>query len=352
VELPRVAEVSAFWPSVEGVNGSDLGPTLKDVGDYYFHEVIEVRYSPSSISGFKSALNRHVYPAIADIPIRQLRRQDLRGMFNAIATKAHNHFPNRIGCPGRANTIYWFLHRFFEWCIDEKILDANPTQGMGAPAVSHERERFLSDDEIRWFWWTTGQERFPYGAIARLLLLTGQRRSEIANIEKAQIDREARMLSIPILKTKARRSHLVPLSDLALEVLDSVPWIPHRPLIFSFDGTTPISKPGLFHANKRFNVRMKEFSRAEAVRCGRNPADATIPLFSWHDLRRTAATVMCRLGQPIEAVDRIMNHAGGRSGTGRTLNSVTRIYVRHEFLDERRAALQALANHVRTLVGV
>jgi hypothetical protein len=60
---------------------------------------------------------------------------------------------------------------------------------------------------------------------------------------------------------------------------------------------------------------------------------------------------MCQRGVPIEIVDRVMNHANGKSGTGRTINSVTRIYVRHEFLEERRAALQDLGQYVRKLVG-
>ncbi len=192
---------------------------------------------------------------------------------------------------------------------------------------------------------------YPYGTIARLLLLTGQRRGEIANMAKHQIDRAGRMLTIPIRSTKSRRGHLVPLSDLAMDVLNEVPRLPGRVAVFGRDGVKPPGSASFYEANQRLNRRMREICRAEVAATGGDLDDANVEYLTYHDLRRTAATVMCRLGHPVEFVDRVMHHAGGRTGIGRTVNACTRIYVKHEFMDQRRAALRDLGTYIEKLVG-
>jgi integrase len=333
--------------------GLAISPTFGEIADRYVHEVIEIKYGVGFNRAAKSALQLDINPILADIPIFQIRRQDIRALLKEVLQKTNRRYPNRQGCPAKANWIYWFLGRFFIWCLDENILDATPMYRVARPGPISERERVLNDDEIRLFWQATapGVEMEPFGMIARLLLLTAQRRSEIADIEHTQIDREARMISIPILKTKSRRPHLVPISNFAFELLDSVPWAQARSLVFSRNGTTPLGKMAFRRANVRIHKRMVELSRAEKVRDGRNPDEANIPWFVLHDLRRTAATVMCRLGHPVEVVDKVLNHAGGMIGSS-TTRSVVKVYIRHEFLSERGEALQALANHIKKLIGV
>jgi integrase len=190
---------------------------------------------------------------------------------------------------------------------------------------------------------------YPYGTIARLLLLTGQRRGEIANMAKRQIDRDARMLTIPISASKSRRGHLVPLSDLAIEVLNEVPRLPGRVSVFGRDGVKPPGSASFYYANQRLNRLMRELCRAEVAAAGGDLDDAHVEYLTYHDLRRTSVSTMARLGHPVEVVDRIMNHAGGKSGIGRTVNACTRIYVKHECMDQRRAALQEIGEFVREL---
>jgi hypothetical protein len=95
---------------------------------------------------------------------------------------------------------------------------------------------------------------------------------------------------------------------------------------------------------------MAQYQSQAITNAGPRPSEAIIERWELRDLRRTAATIMARLGHPLEVVDKILNHAAGHSGTGRTVNTVTRIYVKHEFLKERRAALEALGRHVEDLV--
>jgi integrase len=336
----------------------DDGPTFRELAARYFKENVEPKYTPASIKNTYSILNAHLFPAFGDTPLRQIQKRHIKKFLNEVGTtRKYYHIHWSGGRKGRANSIYWFMNRFFNWCIDDDnhdgdhLLDINPCWGMTRPFRYYPRERVLSDDEIKYFWWATGLEGYPYGTIARLLLLTAQRRGEIANALKRQIDRKERILYIPISATKSRRSHMVNLSDLALEVLKSVPRIPGRPMLFSRDGKTPLGAMNYCYANRRIQANMIEFRRAEIARDGGDPDEADIPWFVLHDLRRTAATVMCRLGHPLHVVDKCLNHAGGKTGTGRTLNDVAQVYIKHEYLDERREAMQALGAHVAKLGG-
>ena len=95
---------------------------------------------------------------------------------------------------------------------------------------------------------------------------------------------------------------------------------------------------------------MEAYRAQEMLRQGKKPDQGSIPPWDLRDLRRTAATIMARLKHPLHIVDKVLNHGGGHTGTGRTQNVVTRVYVKYEFLDERRAALQDLGAYVRKLV--
>lgn len=346
-------DLARLWPPVPVARRPVAGPTFKEAAERYFNEVIEVRRAHRSIQSVRSLLGYHLYPEWADRPLASITKSDIKALLRKIgSTRTMPYGDRRDGRWARSNSAFWILRKFFQWCCDDdegvNLLNASPAIGIRQPYPILERERVLTDSEIRWFWQATGELGFPIGPVSRLLLLTGQRRSEIANLEKQQVDRESRMLRIPIRSDKSRRGHLVPLSDLAMEILDQVPRLPGRPLLFSRDGVTPLWS-AFTTANQRLHRRMVELCRAETAEAGGDPDAVGVEWFVFHDLRRTAATLMCRLGHPLEVVDRVMNHAGGKSGTGRTLNSVTRIYCRHEFLDERGAALQDLGRHVAAL---
>jgi len=91
--------------------------------------------------------------------------------------------------------------------------------------------------------------------------------------------------------------------------------------------------------------------REDLIRTGRDPADAYIGPWVFHDLRRTCATYLARLGHGVETIDKILNHGCAGGGIGRTINAVTRIYCRHELLTERREALQDFGRRIKQLVS-
>jgi integrase len=333
------------------------GPMFREAIDRFYREVVKVHRTPKGIANVEGLLHAHLYPAWGEMQLQQIKKKTIKALLHEVGTTRPVRYRDRTdGRKGRANSIFSFLKSFFVWASDddngEPYLEFSPMYGIKQPFPTGERDRVLNDDEIRLFWIATRMEPEPFGRIARLLLLTAQRRSEIAEMERWQIDRHSRMLTLPICATKSHRAHVVPLSDLAMEVLDAVPRRAGQNMLFGREGDQPVHSRTFCYVNERIRKRMLELRRAEIAATGGDPDDAHIPHWVFHDLRRTGATLMARLGHPVEVVDKILNHAGGRTGIGRTINSVTRIYVRHEFLDERRAALQDLGTYVATLVVV
>lgn len=330
---------------------ASTGPTFGEIAERFYREVAEARYTPASQSNVRCMLRAHLLPAWGDTPINQIQKADIRELLIRVGTT--RKYPNtrrRDGCQTRSNLVFWFLNRLFNWCIedDENILDLNPCRNLKHPYPYGERERCLSDREIHYFWRATTELGHPYGTVAQLLLLTAQRRSEIANLQKTHVDKEGRLLMLPALTTKSRRAHLVPLSDMALDLINGVPKTPGCPFLFpGVSGVGPIGHTSFMRANKRIYDRMVAMHRADIEAAGGDPDETEMPWFVYQDLRRTAATVLCRLGHPLEVADKILNHANGRL-IGR-VNAVARIYIKHDFWDERVAALQDFADHIAML---
>jgi integrase len=151
-----------------------------------------------------------------------------------------------------------------------------------------------------------------------LLALTGQRREEVAQLTWDELDLATRVWTIPKTRTKNGKAHAVHLSKETLAVLKRVR--PQGPLVFSLLGTKPF----------------RNFGKAK------RSLDELSEVGSWrlHDLRRTCVSGMARLGVAPHVADKILNHQTG------TISGVAAVYQRHEFLAERREALERWGNHV------
>ena len=180
---------------------------------------------------------------------------------------------------------------------------------MKAPTKEITRDRVLSDDELRWLWNATEEEGQPFGPLARLLLLTGQRLGEGVGIT----DREIRgnIWHLAASRTKNGRPHDVPLSGAAREVLAGVKRIRgDRGLIFTTTGETPVS--GYDRAIRRLRRRVEKAATEERAEAAGQAVETVEPVeiatWTFHDLRRTAATGMARLGFPVHVVEAALNH--------------------------------------------
>jgi integrase len=215
------------------------------------------------------------------------------------------------------------LSAFFTWAMGEGLAEANPVIGTNkAAGESKARERVLTDEELATLW--NGLPENAYGRIVRLLILTGCRRDEIGSLRWPEINKEARLISLPGERTKNSRIHDVPLSKAALAIIDSIPHRVNRDFVFG-EGTGGFSG----------------WSKAKFA------IDARLGLKPWrlHDLRRTASTRMADAGVQPHIIEAVINHISGHKA------GVAGIYNRSTYVNEKRAALDALSNYVMAAVA-
>jgi integrase len=248
---------------------------------------------------------------------------------------------NKRQSDSQARALFSTLSALFGWLVAHRRVKTNPTAGIRRPAVSQARERVLTPDEIKWFWQACdaleprGGTRV-FAPLLRLLLVTAQRRGEVAGIRRGEID-AAGMWHIPGSRTKNGRDHRVPLPKLALDLVASAVSRPSGDLIFS---TTGKGAPTAWAKTK---ARLDAAMTAAATR--ERGEDFQIEPWRLHDLRRTAVTGMAEQGTSSEVIELIVNHASGTRG------GVAGTYNRSERMEERVAALRRWARRVDQIVG-
>jgi len=262
--------------------------------------------------------------ALGKLPLEEITSDDIKRLVRGIAKDA----------PSQANHTLAYLRAMLGWGVDEGLIERNPAAGVKMPAQKVERERALNDEEIRSFWFACNEIGWPFGQLAQLLLLTAQRRDELAHATWSEFDLDKQSWTLPGERTKNGRSHIVHLSALAIEVLQGLPRIASKKgWIFTTGlggGDTPVSG---------FGGGRERIVAAMAAGMGEEVAHFTL-----HDLRRTAATGMAALGIAPHVVDKILNHSGGK------IAGVAKIYNRFEYLPERKAALETWSRHVESLI--
>lgn len=238
--------------------------------------------------------------------------------------------------PYTGNAILVALRRFFNWLHERGQVTTSPCVGIKLPKAIIARDRVLSDNEVVATWRASLKHDSPvYGGLVRFLLTNGVRRDEASMMERNEIDGD--WWTIPKERSKNKHPHLVPISTLAQQVLDAVPMIGER-FVFTNDGDTAASN---FSKHKRSldELALVELREIEGDK-------AAMKDWKLHDLRRTVASNLQRLGYSIEVVGAVLNH---RSGIGA---AVTQIYARHDFKEEKKAALEAWGRRLMELVGI
>ena len=182
---------------------------------------------------------------------------------------------------------------------------------------------------------------YPFGPFVHLLILTAQRRDEVAGMRWDELDLEAAMWTIPKERAKNVKAHQVPLPPMAVDFLREIPKLSEH--VFTTTGRTPIS--GYSKAKVHLDLHILK-ARAKAVEDAGGDPKKCEQMADWtfHDLRRTVATGMARMNVQPHVVEKILNHVQG------TIRGVAAIYNRHGYLEESRAALEKWAQHVR-LIG-
>lgn len=263
-------------------------------------------------------LATHVLPLWRARRVQEIAKRDVVELMDAIVDR---------GAPVSANRTLAVVRRMFGWLVERGVIVTNPCADVKAPTAEKSRDRVLSDDELRAILRACDRLNEPFGALIKLLALTAQRRDEVGQMTWREVDLNARLWTIPKERAKNGIAHDVPLSEPAVRVLAGVQRIAsNRGLVFTTTGMTPVS--GFSKIKKRLDAAVPD-----------------APPWVLHDLRRTAASGMARLGANLPVIEKVLNHTSGSFG------GVTGIYQRHHFADEKRAALEAWAEHVASLSG-
>ena len=206
------------------------------------------------------------------------------------------------------------------------MLDASPLTGMKLPTKEMPRERVLTNEELRALWAACDADGHPFGDCMKLLILSGQRRTEVAEMKWSELDLDKRLWTLPSARAKNGNQHTVPITDAMLAVLRRVPRYLSSDFVFTTTGKTPISGFG----------RVKE-SMDKALPEGTAP---------WiiHDLRRTMSTNLAMLGVPQPVTEALLNHKTG------VVSGVAAIYNVYSYADEKRKALGAWSQQLMKLV--
>jgi integrase len=266
-----------------------------------------------SVAEISRLLRREVGKPWAGRSVHEITKRDVVEVVSAIEQR---------GAPGTANKTLKSIKTFLRWCVGRAVLDRSPAEGVPLPAKEVARDRVLDDMELAQVILAARKIGGPYGCIVELLALTGQRRQEVAGLRREELDLAQRIWTIPKARTKNTKAHIVHLSKQALAVLKRADQ--REPLVLSPLGT------------KTF----QNFTHAKRL------LDHLSGVTGWrlHDLRRTGVSGMARLGVAPHVADKILNHQTG------TISGVAAVYQRHEFLSERRAALDLWGAHVAELI--
>ncbi|HEX5182070.1 MAG TPA: tyrosine-type recombinase/integrase [Allosphingosinicella sp.] len=278
-----------------------------------------------SIGEIERVFKRHILPEFGDRAADKITRSEITRLIDEIARSA----------PVMARNTLGYLSSFYGWAMPRlDHLQANPCRDAGRPRAPKPRERVLSEEEVGALWHVLEGEGKPFGPALKLLLLTGQRRNEVFDADRAEFDVRAKLWTISRERAKNGATHLVPLSSSALAIVKELLKDQRSEKLLPARGNWDMSPSGFSKAMRRIRESLEE-------EIGR-----PVPHWTLHDLRRTLATGLQRLGVRLEVTEAVLNHlSGSRSG-------IVGVYQRHNYFHEKKAALAAWEREVKRLARI
>jgi integrase len=262
--------------------------------------------------------HRNVIPAIGSVRLSDLHRRDINRAVDAVAGR---------GRPIEANRVFSDLRAVLRWAVARGDLDRNPVEGMSAPSPARNRDRVLNESEIRHLWNVLPKalpSQIGCQRILRLCLVTAQRVGEVTGMQRDELDLDRRLWTLPGSRTKNAHPHTVPLSDLAVSIIEEA------------------------IADAGDSLRLFDLLPVAVARfVGRAQAQFGIfPSWTPHDLRRTALTGMARFGVAPIVLGHVANHRT-TTRAGVTLA----VYSQYAYDREKREALDLWAARLAAIVG-
>jgi integrase len=260
-------------------------------------------------------LNQHVIPAWGGRKVHDVHRADVVALLDDIKAKT----------PIRANRTLACIRKMFNWAIERELIETSPCDRVKAPSMERPRDRWLSGDEIKAVWLALDAIGSVTANAIKMRLVTAQRSGEVDSMAWTDIDMESRVWTIPADVAKNARAHRVPLSELAMELLQAQRVGNKTRWVFP---SRMKQATGMHIDNVHATVlKVKQTTGVD---------------FAPHDLRRTAASHMAGLRVSRDVISKILNHAE-TTVTGRH-------YDQHDQDDAKREALSLWAERLMGIV--
>jgi integrase len=285
-------------------------------------EYIETKLAHRSIREIKRIGDRYILPKLGD------------RFADAVTRGEVTRFIDSIGAPVMARAVHSQLSAFYKWALQRlDKLEVNPCRDAGRPAKPKARDRVLNEIELTALWRVADAQAEPWRSAVQLIILTGQRRSEVFEAKRHEFDLKADLWTIPAERAKNGATHLVPLSKPAKAIIEGIEAVEGSALLFPAEGAPDNPASGVSKAVERMRAAVK----AEL--------GDDVPQWSLHDIRRTVATGLQRLGIRFEVTEAVLNHISGSKG------GIAGVYQRHDWADEKRTALEAWAMELQRILN-
>lgn len=295
-------------------------------------------YKDEVLSGLRSgaemwaAIERDLNPFWRDIPVRDISRAMVLTRLREIARPEGGDGPQRIHARNRRAAL---IRAMFNFALDNDLVDRNPAARVKMLEETS-RDRVLTDAEIVEIWQAAGKLAQPTGPLVRMLLLTGQRRSEISDLAWSEVDEAEKLLLIPAERMKAGLAHEIPLPAAALALLDEVQkFEPPRTYVFA----SPHRKDAAVNSFSQIKSDLDRLILE--ARQEMDPEAVAMPSWRFHDLRRTMRSGLARFGISPDIAERVLSHLPA---------GVQAVYDRHQYREQKRQAIAAWCNHVAALL--
>lgn len=288
-------------------------PTFRELTQVYLKFHAYKKKKAQSIKEDCRIIDKDLIPAWGGRKADRIKRRDVIDLLDRIAERG----------PIMANRTLALASKIFNVGVDRELLEINPCFRITKPGEEKQRDRVLTDMEIKSIWEEFNNQPGSIGQLFKLLLLTAQRIGEVSKMKWGDIDLELGWWTISADVAKNKLSHRVPLSIPAIDTLLHL-----KKMSSDAEWVFP-SKTG-------FNGHTSSFQKA----VNRVRDKSNIRNFKLHDLRRTAASCMTGMGIPRLTVSILLNHVE---------NGVTRVYDRHSYDMEKKTALDRWAQRLEQI---
>lgn len=291
--------------------------TISELAELFREQYINKELKSSTQKTYKSRL-RKIERRFKNHSIEEITRADVKRFLKEIAEKH----------PYSANRVQAIFSKMYSFAIKEEYTEHHPLKKLEKFGEEKEREPNYGSNEVRELWGAFEQEREPVQSLLKMLLICGQRLGETSRMKWKDIDTDNALWIIPKEETKGRKSHIVPLSDMASETLEN---------LHQLTGNSEY----VFRSPNKENAPFSHFAAvAKRIR-----EKTRLPGFKIHDLRHTVITGMISIGVDFVHVGKTVAHKGlGKEYV------ITNRYAHYEYVEEKRKALQRWSSHLQQVI--